>query len=112
MLPELVPFMDRECATALHKSLQRQGMKFMMGTKVNGIDTSGDTPVISVTDPDGKEQSINCDKILVSIGRRPFTEGVGLEAAGVELDERGRVKIDDHFNTSADGVSAIGDLVR
>lgn len=112
MLPELVPFMDRECATALHKSLQRQGMKFMMGTKVNGIDTSGDTPVISVTDPDGKEQSIECDKILVSIGRRPLTSGVGLEAAGVELDDRGRVKIDDHFNTNVSGISAIGDLVR
>lgn len=111
MMPELVPFMDRECATALHRSLKKQGMKFMMGTKVNGIDNSGKTPVISVTDADGKEQDLKCDKILVSIGRRPFTDGLGLEAAGVELDERGRVKIDEHFNTTAPGIHAIGDAV-
>jgi dihydrolipoamide dehydrogenase len=111
MLPELVPFMDRETATALHKSLQKQGMTFKMGTKVNGVDTSGKQAVVTVTSPDGKEEKIECDKILVSIGRRPFTEGLGLEAAGVELDERGRVKIDEQYNTTAQRVSAIGDVV-
>src|SRR5690606_34365900 len=104
-------FMDRECATALHKSLQKQGMKFMMGTKVNGIDTKRKSPKITVTGPDGKEQTIECDKILVSIGRRPYTEGLGLEAAGVELDERGRVKVDEHYRTTAEGISAIGDAI-
>ncbi len=112
MLPELVPFMDRECATALHKSLQKQGMKFMMGTKVNGIDTKGKVAKISVTGPDGKDETLECDKVLVSIGRRPFTDGLGLEAAGVEMEERGKIKIDDHFNTTAAGVAAIGDVVR
>jgi len=111
MLPELVPFMDGETATALHKSLQKQGMKFKMGTKVDGVDTSGDKAVVTVTGPDGQEEKIECDKILVSIGRRPFTQGLGLEAAGVELDERGRVKIDEHYNTTAAGIAAIGDVV-
>lgn len=111
MLPELVPFMDRECASALHKSLQRQGMTFMMGTKVSSVDNSGATPVVTVTTADGKEERIECDKILVSIGRRPSTHGVGLEAAGVELDERGRIKVDEHYNTTAAGVCAIGDVI-
>jgi dihydrolipoamide dehydrogenase len=111
MLPELVPFMDRETATALHKSLQRQGMTFKMGTKVGGVDTSGKQAVVTVTGPDGKEEKIECDNILVSIGRRPFTQGLGLEAAGVELDERGRVKVDENYNTTAKGVSAIGDVI-
>lgn len=111
MLPELVPFMDRETATALHKSLKKQGMNFKMGTKVNAVETSGDSAVVTVTGPDGNEEKIDCDKILVSIGRRPFTQGIGLEAAGVELDERGRIKIDEHYNTTAAGVSAIGDVV-
>lgn len=112
MLPELVPFMDRETAKALHKSLQKQGMAFKMGTKVNGIETGGKQAVISVTGPDGGEEKLECDKILVSIGRRPFTEGLGLEAAGVELDERGRVKVDDSYMTSAAGVFAIGDVIE
>lgn len=112
MLPELVPFMDRETAKALHKSLKKQGMDFKMGTKVNGVETSGKKAVVSVTGPDDKEEKIECDKILVSIGRRPFTQGLGLEAAGVELDERGRVKVDDHYNTTARGVSAIGDVIE
>ncbi len=111
MLPELVPFMDRECAAALHKSLQRQGMTFMMGTKVNSVDNSSDTPSVTVTTADGKEERIECDKILVSIGRRPSTHGVGLETAGVELDERGRIKVDEHYNTTAAGISAIGDVI-
>jgi dihydrolipoamide dehydrogenase len=111
MLPKIVPFMDNDAADALFKSLQRQGMKFLMETKVNGINTSGAHPVISVTPPDGKEQKIECDKVLVSIGRSPYTEGLGLEKAGVELDERRRIKVDEHYQTSAKGIHAIGDVI-
>jgi len=111
MMPELFPTMDKECAVALHKSLQKQGINFLLGTKLNGIDTSGKSPVVSVTTPDGKDDKLECDKVLLSIGRKPCTEGLGLDAAGVELDERGRVKIDEHFNTTATGISAIGDVV-
>lgn len=111
MMPKLFPTMDGECGVALHKSLVRQGINFLLGTKLNGIDTSGAKPVVSVTTPDGKDDQITCDKVLMSIGRRPCTEGVGLEAAGVELDERGRVKVNDHYETTAPGISAIGDLI-
>jgi len=112
MLPHIVPFMDRETASALFKSLQRQGLEFRMETKVAGVDTAGARPVVRVTGPDGQEETIECDKVLVSIGRKPYTDGLGLEAAGVALDERGRVKVDEHFRTTAPGVSAIGDVIR
>ena len=111
MLPDFLAAMDRDTATALYKSLQKQGMTFHLGTKVNGIDTSGKVAKVSITTPDGKEQSLECDKILVSIGRRPCTQGVGLEAVGVEVDERGRVKVDEHYNTTVPGISAIGDAI-
>lgn len=111
MLPHIVPFMDRETATALFKSLQRQGLQFRMETKVAGVDTSGARPAVRVVGADGREETIECDKVLVSIGRKPFTEGLGLETAGVTLDERGRIKVDDDFRTTAPGISAIGDVI-
>lgn len=111
MLPKIVPFMDQDAADALFKSLQRQGLKFMMETKLNSIDTSGDGAVVTVTTPDGTEQKIECDKVLVSIGRAPFYEGLGLEKAGVELNERRRIKTNEHFETTAKGISAIGDVI-
>lgn len=112
MLPRIVPFMDNEIADALFRSLQKQGLRFEMGAKVAGVDTSGARPVVKVTKSDGSEDRIECDKVLVSIGRKPYTEGLGLEAAGVELDERGRVKVDGDFRTTAAGVSAIGDIIH
>ncbi|MGI8906764.1 MAG: dihydrolipoyl dehydrogenase [Candidatus Sumerlaeaceae bacterium] len=111
MLPKIVPFMDQDAGDALFKSLQRQGLIFLMETKVNGIDTAAARPVISVTTPDGKEQKIECDKVLVSIGRSPYTDGLGLNNAGVQLDDRKRIKVDEHFQTSAPGISAIGDVI-
>jgi dihydrolipoamide dehydrogenase len=112
MLPQIVPFMDRDIANALFKSLQKLGLEFRMNTKLNGIDTSGAKPVVKVTTPEGTEESIECDKVLVSVGRRPVTQGIGLEEAGVKLDERGRIQVDEHYATSAPGISAIGDLIH
>lgn len=111
MLPRLVPFMDDEVGDALYKSLQRQGFKFLMETRMNAVDTSGDGVSVTVTTADGKEQKLEGDRLLLSIGRAPYTEGLGLEEAGVELDERRRIKVDEHFRTSAEGISAIGDVI-
>jgi len=111
MLPRLVPFMDQDVSDALLKSLQRQGLKFMMETKLNAIDAAGEGVGITVTTPDGKEQKLEGDKVLLSIGRSPYTEGLGLEKAGVQLDERRRIKVDEHFRTTAEGISAIGDVI-
>ncbi|MBX7246846.1 MAG: dihydrolipoyl dehydrogenase [Candidatus Sumerlaeaceae bacterium] len=112
MLPQICPFMDGETRTALFRSLQRQGLEFRLETKVSGVDTSKGRPVVKVVGPGGKEETIECDKVLVSIGRRPLTENANLEGAGVELDERRRVKVDDHYQTTAPGISAIGDLIH
>lgn len=111
MLPKIVPFMDAEVADALFKSLQRQGLKFHMGAKVNAVDASPSRPVVKITTSAGKDESIECDKVLVSVGRRPFYDGLGLEEAGVQLDSARRIKVDEHYRTSAEGISAIGDVI-
>ena len=112
MLPRIVPFMDDDIAEAHFRNLKKQGMTFHMNTKVAGIDVAADKAHVKIILPDNTEQTIDCDKVLISIGRSPFTDGLNLEAAGVELDERRRVKVDEHFNTTAPGISAIGDIIR
>ena len=110
-LPKIVPFMDQDCADGLFKQLGRQGIEFMMETKVESIDTAGAKAVVHVATPDGGKQAVECDKVLICVGRRPYTDGLNLEAAGVQLDERRRVKTDEHFATTAPGIHAIGDVI-
>ncbi|MCX7019019.1 MAG: dihydrolipoyl dehydrogenase [Candidatus Sumerlaeota bacterium] len=112
MLPDFLPFMDREAADALFRALKKQGLLFHMNTRVTGIETSERGAVVSIADADGGSAAIECDKTLICVGRRPCTEGLGLDAASAALDDKGRVAIDDDFCTTAEGVSAIGDLVR
>lgn len=111
MLPQIVPMMDREVGDALFRSLQRLGFRFEMGAKVLGASAVEGGAVVEIEKSDGTRESIACSKVLVSVGRRPYTDGLGLEVAGVELDERRRVKVDDHYRTSAPGIYAIGDLI-
>ena len=112
-LDRIAPGMDGEIAREFQKLLKRQGMEFHLGTKVTGV-KAGKKELEVAIEPakGGKGETIACDVVLVSVGRRPHLEGLGLEDAGVALDERGRVKIDDHFATSVEGVYAIGDCVR
>jgi dihydrolipoamide dehydrogenase len=113
MLPRIVPMMDREIGDALTKSLRKLGIEFELEAKVQGVKVVGeDRALVEVVRADGSPLTLECDKVLVAVGRRPFTEGLGLEEAGVTLDERGRVRINDDFSTTAPGISAIGDLVR
>ena len=112
MLPRIVPAMDVETGDALLRTLKKQGMAFRMETKVAVVERlDGGGLRLKLEGPGGAADAIECDKVLVSIGRRPFTEGLGLAEAGVELDERGRVKTDGSFRTTAAGVSAIGDVI-
>jgi dihydrolipoamide dehydrogenase len=106
--------------------LQKQGFKFKLNTKVVGADTTGETVKLKVeAAKGGKEETVSgprsvsvhgtnrqieADVVLVAIGRRPVTKGLGLEKIGVETDKRGRIIIDDQFNTSAKGVKCIGDV--
>jgi dihydrolipoamide dehydrogenase len=110
LLDHIVPTMDRELGTALHRTLSRSGLEFKLGTKVAGIRETNDGLVLDV---EGTErQSLAADVVLVSIGRRPRSDGLGLEALGVARDPQGRITVDDGFATNIPGVYAIGDVIR
>ncbi len=111
-LDRLVPTMDGEIATAFQKILTKLGMKFKLGTKVTGADTT-DTGVTLTLEPakGGAVEILAADVVLVAIGRRAHTEALALDIAGVATDERGRVKTDGHFATNIKGIFAIGDVI-
>lgn len=113
-LDRVTPGMDGEVSKQFQRILAKQGIAFKLGTKVTGVDNSGNRLKVGTApaNGEGEGETIEADVVLVAIGRRPYTEGLGLEAAGVELDDRGRVVIDEDFKTSAEGVYAIGDVVR
>jgi dihydrolipoamide dehydrogenase len=111
-LDRIVPGMDGEIAKTFQRVLKKQGMTFKLSTKVTAAKSVRAGVSLTLEPAKGGEPStLDCDVVLVAIGRRPYTEGLGLEAAGVALDERGRIKTDDHFRTSAAGVYAIGDVI-
>ncbi len=107
-LDRILPGMDLETAKEAQKLLKRQGLEFRLGARVTGVSVEDGVATVQV---DGGEPVV-AEKVLVSVGRRPNVEGIGLEEAGVELDQRGRVKVDAGFQTSAEGVYAIGDLIH
>ena len=110
VLDHIVPNMDRELGTALQRVLTRSGFAFKLGTKVVGIRDANDGLSLEL---DGAErETLAADVVLVSIGRRPYTEGLGLEGAGVALDQQGRVVVNDGFATNVPGIYAIGDVIR
>ncbi len=110
-LPQILPQSDREAADALHKLLAKQGLTFHLNTKVTAASVQGGEVIVNAQ-ADGKDVTFPGDKVLVAVGRRPYTAGLGLKEAGVVLDERsGRVQVDDQFRTSVRGVYAIGDLI-
>lgn len=112
-LDRILPGMDGEVVKQFQRILEKQGFAFKLGAKVTGVDTSGAKLAVMVeAAAGGNPETLEADVVLVAIGRVPYTEGLGLKEAGVALDERGRVVIDDHFATSLKGVYAIGDVVR
>ncbi|MDY3547301.1 dihydrolipoyl dehydrogenase [Riemerella anatipestifer] len=111
-LDKIIPGMDGSLSKELQKVLKKQGMKFMLSTAVSAVERKGDTVVVTAKDKKGAEVSVEGDYCLVSVGRRPYTEGLGLENAGVDLDERGRVKVNDHLQTNVSNIYAIGDVVK
>jgi dihydrolipoamide dehydrogenase len=110
VLDHIVPNMDRELGTALLRVLARSGMEFKLGAKVAGLHQGQEDLTIEL---EGAErQRLTADVVLVAIGRRPYTAGLGLEAAGVALDEHSRVGVDDGFATNISGIYAIGDAIH
>ena len=111
-LDRIVPGMDKEVATAFQRILQKQGIKFRLGTKVTAATAASDGVSLTMEPvKGGAPETIKADIVLVSIGRRPYTEGLGLEEAGVALDDRKRVRVDPHYATNIPGIYAIGDVI-
>jgi len=109
-LDRITPGLDGEIAKQFQRILQKQGIKFQLSTKVVGVEKSGQALRVSLEAAAGGErQSVETDVLLVSIGRRPYTDGLGLDKVGVALDGRGRVITDAHFKTNVAGIYAIGD---
>ncbi|MEE8333615.1 MAG: dihydrolipoyl dehydrogenase [Alphaproteobacteria bacterium] len=111
-LDRITPTMDGEVAAELRKSLEKQGVKFRLGTKVTGA-KKGKAGVTLTIEPaaGGTAETLDCDVVLVSIGRRPFTDGLGLDDIGVETDDRGFIQVDARFQTNVAGTYAIGDVI-
>ncbi len=111
-LDRILPGMDGEIAKQFQRILAKQGMEFRLGSKVTAA-KSGKDGVALTLEPakGGAAETIDCDIVLVAVGRRPFTEGLGLDRVGVALDEKGRVRTDTHFRTNVDGIYAIGDVI-
>jgi len=109
-LDRITPGLDGETGKQFQRILARQGMKFQLSTKVVGVEKSGDVLKVSIEPSGGGErQTLETDIMLVSIGRRPYTDGLGLAEAGVTLDGKGRVITDGHYKTNVGGIWAIGD---
>ncbi|CAN1147266.1 Dihydrolipoyl dehydrogenase 1, mitochondrial [Linum perenne] len=110
--PDIVPAMDGEVRKQFQRSLEKQKMKFMLKTKVVGVDSSGDGVKLTLEPAAGGEQTIlEADVVLVSAGRVPFTSGLGLEEIGVETDQGGRILVNERFETNVKGVFGIGDVI-
>merc|ERR1719284_1340025 len=105
-------FADSEIARTFKRSLEKQGLKFMLKTAVKRAEQKGDTVALEVAPAQGGDaKTLEADVVLVSVGRKPYTEGLGLDKVGVKTDNKGRVLVDDHFKTNVDGIYAIGDVI-
>ncbi|KAI6177915.1 Dihydrolipoyl dehydrogenase [Aphelenchoides fujianensis] len=105
--------MDGEVAKNFQRILTKQGFKFMLNTKVMGAKKDGGKILVSIEGAkDGKKEELDCDVLLVAIGRRPYSQGLGLENVGLKLDKRGRIEVNERFQTAVDGIYAIGDIIE
>jgi dihydrolipoamide dehydrogenase len=111
LLPKIAPAFDDEVCKMAQRIFKKQGMRFELGAKVTGA-TEDKGRLTLTAEREGKELSFPAERILVSVGRRPCTETLELDQAGVELDEKKRVKVDADFRTNVEGIYAIGDVIH
>ncbi len=108
----ILPPMDAEVRKNMQRILEKQGLKFKLGAKVTEAKTAKGGVTLKVEPAKGGEaETLKADVVLVAIGRRPYTEGLGLDKAGVKVSDRGFVEVDDHYQTNVEGVFAIGDVI-
>ncbi len=109
----ITPGMDREISDEFKKILTKQGIKFKMGSKVNSIKNNGTKVLINYTDiKNSKDETLEVDKVLVSVGRKPYTEGLNLTKVGVKKDNKGRIEVNSKLQTTVQNIYAIGDVIK
>ncbi|HEX4583787.1 MAG TPA: dihydrolipoyl dehydrogenase [Burkholderiaceae bacterium] len=111
-LPEFLPAADGQIAREALKQMTRQGLKIQLGVNIQGVDRDAETVKVRYLDSNQAAQALEFDRLIVSIGRLPYTEGLNAEAVGLKLDERGFVEVDAGCRTGVAGLWAIGDVVR
>ncbi|CCG52808.1 Dihydrolipoyl dehydrogenase [Flavobacterium indicum GPTSA100-9 = DSM 17447] len=111
-MDRIIPGMDAALSKELTKVLKKQGMKFYTSHKVQSVERNGDAVVVKAENAKGEIITLEGDYSLVSVGRKPYTEGLNAEKAGVKLTDRGQVEVNDHLQTSVSNIYAIGDVVR
>jgi dihydrolipoamide dehydrogenase len=111
-MDRIIPGMDAALSKELMKVMKKQKVKFALSHKVKSVERKGDKVIIKADDKKGQEVVFEGDYCLVSVGRKPYTEGLNVEAAGVKLDDRGRVAVDGHLKTNVSNIYAIGDVVK
>ncbi|MDO1514480.1 dihydrolipoyl dehydrogenase [Maribacter confluentis] len=111
-MDRIIPGMDGALSKELTKVLKKQKIKFALSHKVKSVERKGDKVIVKADDKKGQEVVFEGDYCLVAVGRRPFTDGLNVEAAGVALDDRGKVIVDGHLKTNVDNIYAIGDVIK
>ena len=111
-MDRIIPGMDGALSKELMKVLKKQKVKFNLSHKVKSVERKGKEVIVKADDKKGEEVVFKGDYCLVAVGRRPFTDGLNAEAAGVKIDERGRVAVNDHLQTNVSNIYAIGDVIR
>ena len=112
-LDYITPGMDREISNEFQKILSKQGIKFKMGSKVDAVNDQGKSVLISYTNvKNSKKEILEVDKVLVSVGRKPYTEGLNLSKIGIKKDSKGRIEVNDKLQTSVGNIYAIGDVIK
>ena len=112
-LDHITPGMDREISDEFKKILSKQGINFQMSSKVNNVQSTSSGVSINYTDlKNSKDETITFDKVLVSVGRKPYTEGLNLSKIGVKKDNKGRIEVDAKLQTSVKNIFAIGDVIK
>lgn len=111
-MDRILPPMDKAVSKEMQKVLKRQGIKFHTSTGVKSAEVHDGKILLKAETTKGKAVEFEADKVLVAVGRRPYTDGLGLENAGVKTDDKGRVEVDNHLRTNVAGIYAIGDVTR
>ncbi len=112
-LDTITPTMDGEVQKSFQKLLQKQGLKFILGAAVQGVDVSRSKAKVSYKlRKDDSEETLDADTVLVAMGRKPFTDGLGLDALGIEMTDRGQIRTDNRWQTNVKGIYAIGDAIE